>query len=149
MPLTLKVCRGHVGIGSSVWFPCVCLFVCPLFRPAYKQSAIFNVSVVIQFSNLDCKFIKGLLTLRWHHMPLGTGQGQNVGIKEFNRNLTFNCCHWSIRVSQTRAKPLAPSLSRYPVKIDLLSLFDNVLLNKVVETKVLIILYSKWIQHGE
>ena len=46
-----KVRQGHLVFGSSVR-PFVCpsvrLSVYPLFRPAYKQSAIFKVVVVIQ-----------------------------------------------------------------------------------------------------
>ena len=32
---------------------------------------------------MDCKFIYGFLTLHWHPMPLGVGQGQNVGLRDF------------------------------------------------------------------
>ena len=59
-----NVRRGHLVFGSSVRLsvrPSVCtsvrLSVYPLFRPAYKQSAIFKIVVVIQLPNLDCKFI--------------------------------------------------------------------------------------------
>ena len=38
---------------------------------------------MIQSPNLDCKFIYGFLTLHWHYMSLGVGQGQNVGLRDF------------------------------------------------------------------
>ena len=69
----------------------VCLFVCPLFRPAYKQSAIFKDWVMIQLPNLNCTFIYGFLTLHWHHMPLGVGRLQNVGLNIFA--IFWLCCH--------------------------------------------------------
>ena len=31
---------------------------------------------------MDCKFIYGFLTLHRHHIPLGEGQGQNVGLRD-------------------------------------------------------------------
>ena len=30
-----------------------------------------------------------MLTLHWHHMPLGVGQGQNVGLGDFCHSLTL------------------------------------------------------------
>ena len=86
MPPAWKVRRGHLVFGSSV-----CLSVRPKFRLAYTQSAIFKVWVVLQLPNLECKFIQGLLTLHWHHMPLGVGRGQNLGLRDFA--IFGLCCH--------------------------------------------------------
>ena len=44
---------------------------------------------MIKQPNLDCKFIYGFLTLLWHHLPLGVGWGQNVGLRDICHILTL------------------------------------------------------------
>ena len=78
--------KGLPGASSNRF---IRLSVCLKFRPAYKQSAIFKVWVVIQLPNLDCKFIYGFNTLLWHPMPLGVEQSQNVGLRNFCHILTL------------------------------------------------------------
>ena len=63
------------------------LSVCLSIILSCLQSAIFKVLVMIQWPNLDCKSIYGFLTLHWHHMPLGVGLVQNVGLRDF-----WLCC---------------------------------------------------------
>ena len=48
--------------------------------------------VVIQYPNLDFKFIYGFLTLHWHLMSLGIGWGQNIGLR--NYAIFWLCCLW-------------------------------------------------------
>ena len=52
---------------------------------AYIQSAIFPVQTVIQSPQLHCNFILVFLTLCQHYMPLGVGQGQNLGHRDFGQ----------------------------------------------------------------
>ena len=59
--------------------------------PAWLQSqkgAWEPCNVIVQGA-LDCTFIYGFLTLHWHHMPLGVGRGQNVGLWDFCHILTL------------------------------------------------------------
>ena len=72
MPPAWKVRRGHLVIGSSIYLS-LCLSACLSVIPSRLQNAIFKVLVLIQWLNLDYKFIYGFLTLHWHHMPLGWG----------------------------------------------------------------------------
>ena len=71
----------------------VCLSICLSVILSCLQSAIFKV--------LYCNFIYGLLTLHWHSMPQGWGQGQNVGLRDFLLYFGFVAAR-GIRVLQTR-----------------------------------------------
>ena len=63
--------------------------VCLSVIPSRLQSAMFKVKLMMKQPNLDRKFIYGFLTLHWHHMPLGVGRGQNVGLRNFCHILTL------------------------------------------------------------
>ena len=81
--------------GQLVIRPSVCLFVGNSVPLTYKvQYWMFGWS----YSN-HCKFIKGLLRLLWHHMPLGWGGMKNVGNWDFAKFLLF--CRRGISVLQT------------------------------------------------
>ena len=64
------------------------------------QTAIFKVWVVIQYQTWTVRSSKlGLLTLHWHHMPLGVGRGQNFGLKDFA--IFWLCCRGHLCFTNT------------------------------------------------
>ena len=79
---TIKVHWGHLVIGSSVHLA-VCLSVHNALppTPTYINSAIIKAWVGDAITNMDCKFILGLLTFHWHHMPLGWGRVRMKDLK--------------------------------------------------------------------
>ena len=85
MPPAWKVRRGHLVFGRPS--------VCPLFRPAYKQSAIFKVWMVSN-QTWTASSPKGCLHLNDITCPLGDGRGQNVDFAIF-------CSPRGIRLSHT------------------------------------------------
>ena len=75
MPPAWKVHLGHLVFGLSVRYSL-------LFRPAYKQSAIFNVWMVSN-QTWTASSPKGCLHLNDITCPLGDGRGQNVDFAIF------------------------------------------------------------------
>ena len=86
---------GNIYAPSFKFLPWVIRFPVRLFVllsviPSQLHSnGNIKIWVVIQLPSLDIKFIYRLLTLYWHHISLGMGQGKNV--RDFTRFWLY-CC---------------------------------------------------------
>ena len=80
-----KVDQGHLVIGSSVC-PSVRLSVCPSVCPSVRNSVpltnkVQYIKFVWWYSNHT--WTVHLWFPHWHHLFLGVGQNQNVGLRDF------------------------------------------------------------------